>query len=165
MDRHVVSSAVKWDAILRIVIELWLHIYNRLICGRKSQIQKRFITVRLLDGDVYFDPCAFLPEDGIAAFWDAPGIAEDAEEKLQPEWIKGNWIPVAPEFPVLSWLIQMRIDNSTIMLADVPELLREMAIGRERCNEASGLAVFDELERAATLALAQAKGISLSPFG
>jgi hypothetical protein len=124
-----------------------------------------FITVRLFDGDVYSDPCALLPLEGLAAFWDALGVAEDTEEKLQPEWVKGNLIPVAPEFPVLSWLIQMQIDNSTIKSADVPELLREIAIGRERCNEASGIAVFDELEKAAKLALAQAKGLSLSPFG
>jgi len=44
-------------------------------------------------------------------------------------------------------------------------LLREVQIGRERCEEASGIAVFDELEKAANLALAQGKGISLSPFG
>ena len=124
-----------------------------------------FITVRLFDGDVYSDPCAFLPQAGIAAFWNALGVAEDAEEKLQPEWIKGNWIPVAPEFPVLSELIQMQIDNSTIRLADVTELLREIAIGRQNCKEALGLAMFNELEKAAKLALAQGKNISLSPFG
>lgn len=128
-------------------------------------MRKHYISVRLLDGHVYFDPCAFLPEDGLRAFWNALGVAEDAEDKLQPEWIAGNMIPVAPEFPVLSWLIQMQIDNSTVSLDDMPELLREIAIGRERCTQALGLAVFNELERAATLALAQAKGISLSPFG
>lgn len=101
----------------------------------------------------------------MASFWDALGVAEGAEDKLQPEWVEGNWIPVAPEFPVLSWLIQMQIDNSTVELSDLPELLREVQIGRERCEEASGIAVFDELEKAANLALAQGKGISLSPFG
>lgn len=149
----------------RIVVELWFSIYNRLICRRKLQIPKHFITVRLLDGDVYFEPCAFLPENGLRAFWEALGVVEDAERKLHPEWMKGNWIPVAPDFPVLSWLIQMEMDNSTVELADLPELLREVAIGRERCTDPSGLAVFNELEKAAKLALAQAKGISLSPFG
>lgn len=121
--------------------------------------------MRLFEGDVYSDPCACMPRNGIPAFWDALGVAEDAEEKLQPEWVKGNLIPVAPEFPVLSWLIQMQIDNSTIKSADVPELLREIAIGRQNCKRASGLAVFDELEKAANLALAKGKSISLSPFG
>lgn len=124
-----------------------------------------FITVRLFSGDVYSDPCAFMPKEGLRAFWDALGVAEDAEDTLQPEWVKGNLIPVAPEFPVLSWLIQMHYDNSTIKSADVPELLREIAVGRERCSEAAGLAVFNELEKAAKLALAQGKDISLSPFG
>lgn len=124
-----------------------------------------FITVRLFSGDVYSGPCALLPLAGLAAFWDALGVTEDTEEKLHPEWMKGNWIPVAPEFPVLSWLIQMQIDNSTIRLADVPELLREVAIGRQKCKEAIGTAVFDELEKAAKLALAQGKDISFSPFG
>lgn len=128
-------------------------------------MRESHITVRLHEGDIYLDPCAFLPQDGIRAFWDALGVAEDAEDKLQPEWIAGNMIPVAPEFPVLSWLIQMQIDNSTVGLDDLPELLREIAIGRERCTQASGLAVFNELEKATTLALAQAKGLSLSPFG
>jgi hypothetical protein len=151
--------------ILRVVItELWRSVRNRLLHGPASR-QPHFISVRLLEGDAYTDPCAFLPEDGLRSFWDALGVAEDAEEKLQPEWVKGNLIPVAPEFSVLSWLIQMQIDNSSIKSADVPELLREIAIGRERCHEASGLAVFDGLEKAATLALAQAKGISLSPLG
>jgi hypothetical protein len=59
----------------------------------------------------------------------------------------------------------MQVDNSTIRLADVPELLREIAIGRQKCKETSGIAVFDELEKAAKLALAQGKDISLSPFG
>ncbi len=149
----------------RIAIELWLSIYNRFICRRKRQISKHFITVRLLEGDVYHEPCALLQEDGIAAFWAAFGVANDAEEKLQPEWIKGNWIPVAPEFPVVSELIQMQIDNSNVELADIPELLREIEIGRTRSTDPSGLAVFNELEKAATLALAQAKGLSLSPFG
>jgi hypothetical protein len=153
-------------AILRILMrEFWLQIYNRLVLGRKTSITKHFITVRLLDGNVYFEPCAFLPEDGILAFWDALGVADDAEEKLRSEWDKGNWIPVAPEFPLLSELIEMQIDNTIIKSADMPELLREIAVGRERCTEISGLAVFDELEKAAALALAQAKGISLSPFG
>jgi hypothetical protein len=124
-----------------------------------------FITVRLFSGDVYSDPCAFMPKEGLRDFWDALGVAEDAEDKLQPEWVKGNLTPVAPDFPVLSWLIQMHCDNSTIKSADVPELLREIAVGRERCSEAAGLAVFDELEKAAKLALAQGKNISLSPFG
>lgn len=149
----------------RIFTALWFYPYNRFIGRKKIQMPKRFITVRLLDGNMYFEPCAFLAEDGIEAFWDALGVANDAEEKLQPEWVKGNLIPVAHEFPVLSWLIQMWIDNSTIELANIPELLRELAAGRERCTEASGLAVFDALEKAANLALAQGKGISLSPFG
>jgi hypothetical protein len=59
----------------------------------------------------------------------------------------------------------MQVDNSTIRLADVPELLREIAIGRQKCKETLGIAVFDELEKAAKLALAQGKDISLSPFG
>ena len=125
----------------------------------------RFLPVRLFEAEVYSKPCAFLPEDGLRAFWDALGVAEDAEEKLQPEWVKGNLIPVAPEFPVLSWLIQMQIDNSTIESADMPELFPELAAGRERCNDASGLAVFNELEKAAKLALAQGKSMLLSPFG
>jgi hypothetical protein len=124
-----------------------------------------FITVRVFNGDVYSDPCAFIPQAGIAAFWHALGVTEDAEEKLQPEWVKGNLVPVAPASPVLSWLIQMQVDNSTIRLADVPELLREIAIGRQKCKETLGIAVFDELEKAAKLALAQGKDISLSPFG
>jgi hypothetical protein len=124
-----------------------------------------FITVRVFNGDVYSDPCAFIPQAGIVAFWHALGVAEDAEEKLQPEWVKGNLVPVAPAFPVLSWLIQMQVDHSTIRLADVPELLREIAIGRQNCKETLGIAVFDELEKAAKLALAQGKDISLSPFG
>jgi hypothetical protein len=124
-----------------------------------------FITVRVFNGDAYSDPCAFIPEAGLAAFWYALGVKEDAEQKLQPEWVKGNLVPVAPAFPVLSWLIQMQIDNSTIRLTDVPELLREIAIGRQKCKETLGIAVFDELEKAAKLALAQGKDISLSPFG
>jgi hypothetical protein len=124
-----------------------------------------FITVRLFEGEVYSEPCAFMPLEGIRAFWDALGVAEDAEDKLQPEWVKGNLIPVAPEFPVLSELIQMHYDNSTIKSADVPELLREIKVGRKRCSEAAGLAVFNELEKAAELALEQDKNMSLSPFG
>lgn len=124
-----------------------------------------FITVRLFGRDVYSAPCAFLPLAGLAAFWAALGVTEDTEEKLQPEWVKGNLIPVAPAFPVLSWLIQMQIDNAAIEPADIPELVREIAIGRERCNDASGLVVFEELEKAGNLALAQARGLSLSPFG
>jgi hypothetical protein len=123
------------------------------------------LTVRLFDEDVYSDPCGFIQLAGYDSFWQALGVEEDAEEKLQPEWMKGNWVPVAPEFPVLSELIQMQIDNSIIKSADVPELLREIAIGRQNCKEASGLAMFDELEKAAKLALAQGKNISLSPFG
>jgi len=124
-----------------------------------------FITVRVFSGNVYSDPFAYLPLEGIRAFWDALGVAEDAEEKLQPEWVKGNLLPVAPEFPVLSELIQMQIDHSNVKSADVPELLREIAVGRERCSDAAGLAVFNELEKAAKLAFAQGKDISLSPFG
>ncbi len=148
-----------------VIREVWSKIYSRLICGRSVDVKKRFITARLLDGSRYFEPCGFLPEDGIPAFWHALGVANDAEEKLQPEWVKGNLVPVAPEFSVLSWLIQMQIDNWDIPLADLPELLREIAVGRERCTEISGLAVFDELEKAAKLGLAQGKGITLSPFG
>jgi hypothetical protein len=123
------------------------------------------ITVRLFDGDLYSDPCAFLPLSGLAAFWNALGVSEETEEQLQPEWVKGNLIPVAPAFPVLSWLIQMQIDHSTIEPRDVPELLREIELGRGRCIEGPGLAVFDELGKAAGLALRQGMGISLSPFG
>lgn len=124
-----------------------------------------FITVRLFHGDVYSDPVALLPLSGMASFWTALGVAEDTEEKLQPEWVKGNWIPVAPAFPVLSGLIQMQIDNAAIESSDIAELVREIAIGRERCNDALGFVVFEELEKAGKLALSQAKGLSLSPFG
>jgi hypothetical protein len=101
----------------------------------------------------------------LANFWGALGVTVDTEEKLQPEWVKGNWTPVAPAFPVLSELIQMQIDNAAIESSDMTELVREIAIGRERCNDALGLVVFEELEKAGKLALSQANGLSLSPFG
>jgi hypothetical protein len=151
-----------WRHVIKL---LWNEFYNSLIRREKVSITRRFLTVRLLEKNVYLEPCAFLSEDGIPDFWRALGVAADAEEKLQPEWMKGNWIPVAPAFPVLSELIQMQIDNADIEPNDIPELVREIAIGRERCKEVSGITVFDELEKAAKLALARDKGISISPFG
>ncbi|HWE86569.1 MAG TPA: hypothetical protein VG267_16615 [Terracidiphilus sp.] len=116
------------------------------------------------NGDFSGKPCGFIPLGGLSHFWEALGVREDAEEKLQPEWIKGNLVPVAPEYPVLSWLIQMQIDNSWVKAEDIPALLREVDIGRANCIDPQGMAVFEALKTCATLALAQSNGIALSPF-
>ncbi len=116
-------------------------------------------------GDVYVEPCGFVPEEGLPAFWEALGVHEGDEQRLWPQWMEGNWVPVAPTFPILSELIQMRIDISDIKADDIPALLQEIEIGRANCSDARGLAVFDALRKCAMLALAQSKGIVLSPFG
>ncbi len=119
------------------------------------------------DGYVYDKPIGLFPEAGILHFWEALGvygIHDGFEEELQKEWLKGNMVLAAPAFPVLSQLIQMQIDNSHVKAADVPALLREVEIGRANCGNPLGIAVFDGLKTCATLALAQSKGILLSPF-
>jgi hypothetical protein len=152
-------------AVRYLIREIWRATYDRLF-RHADQRERRpsVLPVRLFEGDVYSEPCAFLPAEGLRSFWDALGVAEDAEERLQPEWVKGNLIPVAREFPVLSWLIQMHYDHAAISSVDIPELLREIAIGRRRCGAASGIAVFNELEKAGNLALLQGKSILISPF-
>jgi len=118
-------------------------------------------------GYVYERPCAVFSEEGIEPFWEALGvygIHDGYKDKIEDEWMKGNWALAAPDFPVLSGLLQMQIDNTTVEAKDVSALLREVEIGRANCSNPSGTAVFDALEACGTLALAQSTGILLSPF-
>lgn len=118
-------------------------------------------------GFAHDKPCGAIPEAGIELFWHALGVAGDHfehEERLQVEWLKGNMVLAAPDFPVLSTLIQMQIDNTTLKAEDVPALLQEAEIGRANCSDPLGLAVFDALKECATIALQASTGLLVSPF-
>lgn len=118
-------------------------------------------------GYVYDKPCGVFSDAGIEPFWEALGvygIHDGYEEELQKEWMKGNLVLAAPDYPVLSELIQMQIDNSEVKAEDIPALLREVEIGRANCNNPLGIAVFDALKSCATLALVQSTGVLISPY-
>jgi hypothetical protein len=108
-------------------------------------------------GYVHDKPCGVFTAAGIEPFWEALGVYgiwDGFEETLQVEWLKGNMVLAAPDFPVLSKLIQMEIDNATVKAEDVPALLREVEIGRANCTNPLGIAVFEALKACGTLALA-----------
>ena len=118
-------------------------------------------------GYAHDKPCGVFTAAGIEPFWEALGVYgiwDGFEETLQVEWLKGNMVLAAPDFPVLSKLIQMEIDNATVEAADIPALLREVEIGRSNCHNPLGIAVFDALKACGTLALAQSTGILISPY-
>jgi hypothetical protein len=156
-------------SILKVIVrDLWFSAYNRLT-GKGTEARKESsISVRLWkcqsERDAS-DPCALLPQNGLKAFWDALGVTKETEERLTPEWTKGNWVSISPDFPVISRLIHMQLDSAVIEPTGIPELLREISIGQQNCKEPSGLAVFTGLKKAAVIALDKKAGLSFSPFG
>jgi hypothetical protein len=118
-------------------------------------------------GAVYDKPCGVFTAAGIEPFWEALGvygIHDGYQDEIEEEWMKGNWVLAAPDFLVLSQLLQIQIDNATVKAADIPALLREVEIGRANCPNPLGIAVFDALKACGTLALAQSTGILISPY-
>ena len=110
----------------------------------------------------YEDVCGLIPEVGLPSFWQALGVHEGYAKRVARE-LAGEAGVFAPRFPVLSELSQMYIDVSWIDAKEIPALILELERGRTACQDPWGQAVFDGLQKCATLALAECDGIWLLP--
>ncbi len=112
----------------------------------------------------YADVCGVIPEIGIQSFWRALGVLREGPEGTLHRQLSEEGIGLyAPAFPVLSGLEEMHVDLSWIDAAKIPDLLREIEVGRASCDDPWGQAVFDALHKCAVKAMTESAGLMISP--
>jgi hypothetical protein len=135
-------------------------VYRRPALGATSGI-----SVRILDTKEYASPIAVIPGSSFNGFWQLLHVDANDWNNFHLERRRGNRVPIAPKFPLLSELADIVIENIPFPADQIDELRAEIDAVEETQVGHYQNRVLLALSKAAIIASAEKKGLILSPFG